>query len=187
MKGTAPRGSDATSDAEYARGLRQDAKQQAENLMIVDLLRNDLSRIAMPGSVAVPELFTIETYPSVHQMTSTVTARLRSGLDPIDVLAAMFPCGSITGAPKIRAMEIIHQVEERARGPYTGAIGAIEPSGRAAFNVAIRTVCVNNGNSWGTIGLGSGVVADSRAESEWRECLDKARFLSMKDFGRDQR
>lgn len=152
--------------------------------MIVDLLRNDLSRIAMTGSVAVPELFTVESYPTVHQMTSTVTARLRSGLDAVDALMALFPCGSITGAPKIRAMEIIREIELQPRGPYTGAIGHFDPNGNAAFNVAIRTICVKHGDMQGVIGLGSGVVADSTAESEWWECLDKGRFLSSRQMRR---
>lgn len=178
MKGTALRDDDPERDAANALALRQDPKQRAENLMIVDLLRNDLSRIAVAGSVKVPALFTLESYPTVHQMTSTVTARLSPGLDAVDVLMALFPCGSITGAPKIRAMEILHDIESAARGPYTGSIGAIDAAGNAAFNVAIRTICVKNGRSRGTIGLGSGLVADSRADSEWRECLDKARFLA---------
>ena len=178
MKGTALRDADRERDAALADALRADPKQRAENLMIVDLLRNDLSRIAETGSVSVPKLFTIESYPTVHQMTSTVTARLREGLDAVDVLRALFPCGSITGAPKIRAMEILHGLETYyARGPYTGTIGAIDAGGNAAFNVAIRTVCVEKGMTHGVIGLGSGLVADSRAESEWNECLDKARFL----------
>lgn len=178
MKGTALRDEDPERDAANAFALRQDPKQRAENLMIVDLLRNDLSRIAVAGSVEVPALFTVESYPTVHQMTSTVNARLLPGLDAVDALMALFPCGSITGAPKIRAMEILHDIEAAARGPYTGSIGAIDSAGNAAFNVAIRTICVKNGHSRGTIGLGSGLVADSRADSEWRECLDKARFLA---------
>lgn len=177
MKGTALRDADPARDRANAAALRADPKQRAENLMIVDLLRNDLSRIATAGSVKVPELFTIESYPTVHQMTSAVTGWLRPGLDAVDALIALFPCGSITGAPKIRAMEIIHAVEQSARGPYTGAIGAIDTTGDATFNVAIRTICVKKGMKQGMIGLGSGLVADSEAESEWQECLDKARFL----------
>ncbi len=146
--------------------------------MIVDLLRNDLSRIAVPGSVAVPDLFTVESYPTVHQMVSGVTARLAPGRDAIDALAALFPCGSITGAPKIRAMEIIHAQECRARGPYTGTVGFVDAGGDACFNVAIRTICVKEGAENGVIGLGSGLVADSTVVSEWNECLDKGRFLS---------
>tara|TARA_R110000787_G_scaffold148932_1_gene262899 strand:- start:692 stop:1882 length:1191 start_codon:yes stop_codon:yes gene_type:complete len=184
MKGTALRDADPARDAAHAEALRNDPKQRAENLMIVDLLRNDLSRIAVPGSVAVPDLFTIESYPTVHQMTSRVTARLRPGLDAVDAFAALFPCGSITGAPKIRAMEIIHTVETYARGPYTGAVGAFDSNGNAAFNVAIRTICVKDGAKQGVIGLGSGLVADSMAASEWNECLDKGRFLGAGTAGR---
>jgi len=178
MKGTALRDPDPARDAANARALADDPKQRAENLMIVDLLRNDLSRIAAPGSVEVPDLFTVESYPTVHQMVSGVTARLAPGRDAIDALAALFPCGSITGAPKIRAMEIIHETERRARGPYTGTIGFIDASGDASFNVAIRTICVKDGEEEGVIGLGSGLVADSMVTSEWNECLDKGRFLS---------
>ncbi|MEO8724227.1 MAG: aminodeoxychorismate synthase component I [Sphingobium sp.] len=177
MKGTALRSEDALRDAASAVTLQTDPKQRAENLMIVDLLRNDLSRVAQPGSVQVPHLFAVESYPTVHQMTSTVTARLRTGVSAVDVLRALFPCGSITGAPKLRAMEVIHDIEQRHRGPYTGSIGALGADGSAEFNVAIRTVCVKYGDRIGTIGLGSGVVADSDAQSEWDECLDKGRFL----------
>ncbi len=178
MKGTALRDADPARDVANADALREDAKQRAENLMIVDLLRNDMSRVARAGSVEVPDLFTIESYPTVHQMTSTVEARLREGLDAVDVLRALFPCGSITGAPKIRAMEIIHALEPHARGPYTGSIGLIDRAGNAAFNVAIRTICVKDGARQGTIGLGSGLVFDSTAANEWNECLDKGRFLA---------
>ena len=177
MKGTAPRHKERAADAAAMAALRADPKQRAENLMIVDLLRNDLSRVAAPGSVAVPKLFEVETYPTVHQMTSTVTARLRSGLGPVDVLRAIFPCGSITGAPKVRAMEIIHQVEARERGAYTGSLGCISPDGNASFNVAIRTISVDEGSSTGRFGLGSGIVADSVLQAEWDECLEKGKFL----------
>lgn len=178
MKGTAPRDADPARDAAHARALAADPKQRAENLMIVDLLRNDLSRIALPGSVRVPELFTVESYPTVHQMTSTVIAQIDPAHDAVEALAALFPCGSITGAPKIRAMEIIHEQERHARGPYTGSIGYIDPGGDACFNVAIRTICVKDGEEEGAIGLGSGLVADSTATSEWNECLHKGRFVS---------
>ncbi len=178
MKGTATRGADRQEDADRARWLEADAKQRAENLMIVDLLRNDLSRVSQAGSVAVPDLFKVETYPTVHQLVSTVRARLLPGLSPVDVLRILFPCGSITGAPKVRAMEIIDAVEPHARGVYTGAMGWIDPEGDAAFNVAIRTLCVEEGKAMGRLGLGSGIVADSEAASEWAECLAKGRFLS---------
>lgn len=178
MKGTATRGGGAEADAAAAGALAQDPKQRAENLMIVDLLRNDLSRVSMAGSVIVPELFHVETYPTVHQMVSTVRARILPGLSPVDVLRVLFPCGSITGAPKVRAMEIVDAVEPFARGPYTGAMGWIDPEGDAAFNVAIRTICVEEGAGTGRLGLGSGIVADSDGAAEWAECLAKARFLS---------
>lgn len=178
MKGTAARGQTPASDAAAIETLGHDPKQRAENLMIVDLLRNDLSRVAVPGSVAVPHLFAVETYPTIHTMTSTVTAQLPAGRNAVDVLAAIFPCGSITGAPKIRAMEIIDEIEDDPRGPYTGSIGRIDPDGNAAFNVAIRTLHLHDGNLRGTIGLGGGIVADSRVGEEWDECLTKGRFVA---------
>ncbi|HTI31628.1 MAG TPA: aminodeoxychorismate synthase component I [Sphingomonas sp.] len=169
MKGTA-----RTSAA--AAELAHDAKQRAENLMIVDLLRNDLSRVAVAGSVQVPRLFEIESYPTVHQMTSTVTAQLADGRDAVDVIAATFPCGSITGAPKIRAMEVIAEVEADARGAYCGSIGRIDAGGAgAAFNVAIRTLHLRDGRA--SVGLGSGIVADSHAGDEWAECMTKGAFI----------
>ncbi len=173
MKGTAPAGSDPAV-------LREDPKQRAENLMIVDLLRNDLSRMARPGTVKVPEMFAVETYPTVLQMTSTVTAELEEGLGPVDLLGAIHPCGSVTGAPKIRAMEIIHALENGQRGVYTGAIGRLAPDGEAAFNVAIRTLVIRSGETRARLGLGSGIVADSRAGPEWRECLAKGAFLATR-------
>jgi aminodeoxychorismate synthase component I len=178
MKGTATRAIDPQDDAAQARWLESDAKQRAENLMIVDLLRNDLSRVSRAGSVTVPDLFKVETYPTVHQLVSTVRARVLPGLSPVDVLRVLFPCGSITGAPKVRAMEIIDAVEPHARGVYTGTMGWIDPEGDAAFNVAIRTICVEEGAGIGRLGLGSGIVADSDCASEWAECLAKGRFLS---------
>jgi para-aminobenzoate synthetase/4-amino-4-deoxychorismate lyase len=176
MKGTAPRAAGTADDSAAARALAADPKNRAENLMITDLIRNDLSRVAVPGSVRVPDLFAIETYPSIHQMTSTVTARLRPGLDALAVVRALHPCGSITGAPKIRAMEIIAELEPNARGLYTGSLGWIGPGARAAaFSVAIRTLEVADGRA--TLGLGSGIVADSEPGAEWAESLSKARFL----------
>lgn len=171
MKGTAPAGSDPQE-------LRSDPKQRAENLMIVDLLRNDLSRVARAGSVKVPELFTVERYPTLLQMTSTVTAELEQGLGAIDLLEAIYPCGSITGAPKIRAMEIISGLETEPRGLYCGAIGTIAADGDARFNVAIRTLTLKEGESSARLGLGSGIVADSAAGDEWLECLAKGRFVA---------
>lgn len=178
MKGTARRSADPARDAAIARELEQDVKQRAENLMIVDLLRNDLSRVSRAGSVTVPDLFHVETYPTVHQMVSTVRARLLPGLSPVDILRVLFPCGSVTGAPKIRAMEIIDAVEAFPRDIYTGTMGWIDPNGDAAFNVAIRTIWVEEGKEEGRLGLGSAVVADSDAASEWAECLAKGRFLT---------
>ena len=178
MKGTAVRDADPAQDAANAEALRTDPKQRAENLMIVDLLRNDLSRVALPGTVAVPQLFHVEHYPTVHQMVSEITAKLDPQRDAIDALAALFPCGSITGAPKLRAMAIIAETEDAPRGPYTGAIGRLDASGDAMFNVAIRTLTLAGGDSIAVLGLGSGVVADSDPEQEWQECLAKGAFVT---------
>jgi para-aminobenzoate synthetase/4-amino-4-deoxychorismate lyase len=176
MKGTARRGDDAASDRAAAQALQGDPKERAENVMIVDLLRNDLSRIAKRGSVQVPALFTVETYPTLHTLTSTVRAEIREEHDVVDVLSALFPCGSITGAPKIRAMEIIDELESDTRGPYTGSIGWIAPNGEAEFNVAIRTLALRADGA--EIGLGSAVVHDSTAAGEWEECRTKGAFLT---------
>ena len=181
MKGTAARHPDPDMDKAVAAEMRADPKQRAENLMIVDLLRNDLSRVAKPGSVEVPELFTVETYPTVHTMTSTVTAQLADGVDVADVIGAIFPCGSITGAPKIRAMEIIDAIETEPRGIYCGSIGRIDASGDAAFNVAIRTFHLNVAAKTVSVGLGSGVVADSVGPAEWAECLAKGEFARVEE------
>ena len=174
MKGTARRAPTAEADRRVAEALAADPKNRAENLMIVDLLRNDMSRIA--SEVAVKAPFAVESYPTIHQMTSAVTGRLQEGRDAIDVIAALFPCGSVTGVPKIRAMEVIAEIEPGARGLYTGSIGVIEPNGDAAFNVAIRTVTLAGGQA--RIGLGSAIVADSAAPAEWDECLAKGAFLT---------
>lgn len=179
MKGTSERGHDPAEDAALAAALAADPKQRAENLMIVDLIRNDLSRVAVPGSVVTPVLFEVEHYPSVHQMVSSVEADLAPGRDTIDLLKALYPCGSVTGAPKVRAMEVITEVEPDTRGPYTGAIGMFGPEGVAAFNVAIRTLVLEGGRREASIGLGSAVVADSTASGEWQECLAKGAFLTM--------
>ena len=179
MKGTAPRGRTPREDARLKTWLAMDEKQRAENLMIVDLLRNDLGRVAKIGSVEVTDLFTVETYRSVHQMTSGISAELRSDMGLKDMLRALFPCGSVTGAPKVRAMEIIHELAPAPRGVYTGAIGHITPSGDAQFNVAIRTVVLDADG--GEMGIGSGIVADSKADSEFEECLLKAQFLTRPD------
>jgi para-aminobenzoate synthetase / 4-amino-4-deoxychorismate lyase len=179
MKGTSARGRTPREDARLKTWLAVDEKQRAENLMIVDLLRNDLGRVARIGSVEVTDLFTVETYRSVHQMTSGITAELRSDMGLKDMLRALFPCGSVTGAPKVRAMEIIRELEAAPRGVYTGAIGHIAPAGDAQFNVAIRTV-VLSGNR-GEMGIGSGIVSDSKVDSEFDECLLKAHFLTKLD------
>jgi para-aminobenzoate synthetase / 4-amino-4-deoxychorismate lyase len=183
MKGTARRMADPVEDAKAADALRTDPKQRAENLMIVDLLRNDISRVCVPGSVQVPELFRIETYPTVHQMTSAVTGELQAGQNAVDVIAALFPCGSITGAPKIRAMEIVAEVEHGPRGMYCGSIGRIDANGDAAFNVAIRSFHLNTDQKQVSLGLGSGIVADSVLASEWTECLTKGEFAAMGGSG----
>ena len=177
MKGTSVRGGDPGEDAMFKARLAADPKQRAENLMIVDLLRNDVSRVAVPGSVEVPHLFAVESYPTVHQMISTITARLAPGETVSSLLRAIYPCGSITGAPKIRAMEVINLVEAEPRGIYTGSIGRIDSQGDAAFNVAIRTLHIPSGATRATLGLGGGIVADSRSGEEWAECLAKGRFV----------
>ena len=175
MKGTAPRGADAGEDEHLRASLASSEKERAENLMIVDLIRNDLGRVSALGSVNVEELFAVETYPTVHQMVSTIRATLQSGIAPNDLVRALFPCGSVTGAPKLRAMEIIRELEPAPRGVYWGAIGSFSPDGSAAFNVAIRTLTIQ-GNE-GTLGIGGGIVADSVEASEYDECLLKARFF----------
>ncbi|MGN6278286.1 MAG: aminodeoxychorismate synthase component I [Sphingomonas sp.] len=177
MKGTATRGDTPDADRDAIRRLGDDAKQRAENLMIVDLLRNDLSHVATPGSVDAPALFRVETYPTVHQMVSDVTAALAPGRDAIDVVTSLFPCGSITGAPKIRASEVVAEIEQAPRGIYTGAIGRIDATGDAIFNVAIRTLAIREPGV-ARIGLGSGIVADSRGNEEWAECLAKGAFVT---------
>ncbi len=180
MKGTAPRGRTPREDARLRTWLAMDEKQRAENLMIVDLLRNDLGRVAKIGSVEVTDLFTVETYRTVHQMTSGITAELRGDMGVKDMLHALFPCGSVTGAPKVRAMEIIRELEGEARGVYTGAIGHIAPNGDCQFNVAIRTIVLSGGR--GEMGIGSGIVANSKVDAEFEECLLKARFLTDTDI-----
>lgn len=175
MKGTAPRGSDALSDNAARRALADSAKDRAENLMIVDLLRNDLGHVAQIGSVGVENLFAVETYPTLHTMTSTVTAKARPHTSVAAIVAALFPCGSVTGAPKIRAMEVIRELETSPRGIYCGAIGYFSPDGSARFNVAIRTLTLRGAS--GELGIGGGIVQDSRADGEYAECLLKARYF----------
>lgn len=178
MKGTMPRCSDAAADQAQRSKLAADPKNRAENLMIVDLLRNDLSRVCEPGSVRVPRIFEVETYPTLHQMTSTVEGQLRADLSAVDVIEALFPCGSITGAPKIRAMELIAALENGRRGLYTGSIGWISPQSAAEFNVAIRTLLVDPNGAM-RLNLGSALVADSDPHEEWRECLLKGKFVAL--------
>ena len=193
MKGTRPRGRDAAEDAALAAELAGSVKDRAENLMIVDLIRNDLSRVADAGSVKVERPFAVESYPTVHTMTTTVRARLQPGKGPVDMIRALFPCGSITGAPKIRAMELINEVERDARGPYCGAIGRIDApradgSSDAAFNVAIRTLRLTpgeNGRGRAVLGVGGAIVADSEFLPEWREALIKGGFVRLHANGAD--
>jgi para-aminobenzoate synthetase/4-amino-4-deoxychorismate lyase len=175
MKGTAPRGTGELADARAKAALAASPKDRAENLMIVDLVRNDVGRLALIGSVAVRDLFAVETYPTLHTMVSTVTAQLRPGTRAEAIVRALFPCGSITGAPKIRAMEIIRDLEQSPRGLYCGAIGTFAPDGSAAFNVAIRTITLEG--SRGTLGIGGAVVQDSTSDGEYAECLLKACYF----------
>lgn len=177
MKGTAPRAANPERDAERRHWLCHDEKSKAENLMIVDLLRNDLSRVAEIGTVNVTDLFSVETYPTLHQMTSGIEAKLCAGTSFSDLLSALFPCGSVTGAPKVKAMEIINTLEDGARGVYTGAVGYISAIDGAHFNVAIRTLSLDNDGN-GEMGIGSGIVYDSDAQSEWNECHLKAQFVT---------
>jgi len=179
MKGTARRGDTREEDRAIAAALANDPKQRAENLMIVDLMRNDLSRVAVPGSVAVPALFTVESYPTVHQLVSSITATIAPERDAIDTIEALFPCGSITGAPKIRAIEALRAIEAGPRGVYTGAIGRIDAGGDAQFNVAIRTLHVATDGETAVIGVGGGIVADSQVDAEWDEAIAKAAFLTQ--------
>lgn len=186
MKGTRPRSDDPVEDRALAEGLAASTKDRAENLMIVDLMRNDLSRVAEPGSVRVDAPFAIESYPTVHQMVSTVRATLAGGKCAADLVRAIFPCGSITGAPKIRAMELIAEAERDARGPYCGAIGRIGPEGDAAFNVAIRTLRltpIENAQGTAVLGVGSAIVADSEPLTEWREAVLKGGFARRSSPG----
>jgi para-aminobenzoate synthetase/4-amino-4-deoxychorismate lyase len=175
MKGTIQRGRTLEEDRVLRDELAADPKNRAENLMIVDLLRNDLSVCCRPGSVKVPELYATESYDTVTQMTSTVEGRLRSGQGLSDVLRALFPCGSVTGAPKRRAMRLIRELESTPRGVYCGAIGMAGPA-TAVFNVAIRTAVIDGED--GTMGVGSGVVWDSDPQSEYEECALKTQFLT---------
>ncbi|MGH7492627.1 MAG: aminodeoxychorismate synthase component I [bacterium] len=180
MKGTAPRGCTPEEDELQRRVLLHSEKNRAENLMIVDLLRNDVGRVAETGSVQVSRFFDLEGFETVWQATSTITAKLRPHTTVLDLMRSMFPCGSVTGAPKIHTMQIIRTLEKEPRGVYTGCIGFFAPHLRhAVFNVAIRTVVLDHATGMGEMGVGSGVVWDSDSEAEYRECLLKARFLSL--------
>ncbi len=176
MKGTMPRGHGLQEDQSLARFLTADSKNRSENVMIVDLLRNDLGRLCEPGSVRTTAMFEVETFTTLHQMTSTVEGTLRRHTSLQELFKALFPCGSVTGAPKIRTMEIINELEVGERGTYTGALGFIAPDGEALFNVPIRTIVLGNGR--GEMGIGAGITHGSKPQDEWRETLLKGKFLS---------
>jgi para-aminobenzoate synthetase/4-amino-4-deoxychorismate lyase len=180
MKGTIRRGRWTAEDEELAARLRNSTKDKAENIMIVDLLRNDLGKVSVPGSVHVSSLFAAERYETVWQMTSTVESTLRPGTSFVELMSALFPCGSVTGAPKIRTMQIIRELERFPRGVYTGAIGFLKPGGDCIFNVAIRTVVIDKETGVATCGVGGGVTIDSTAAGEYEECLVKSRFLATR-------
>jgi para-aminobenzoate synthetase/4-amino-4-deoxychorismate lyase len=176
MKGTAPRGRTTSEDADRAAALATSSKDRAENLMIVDMIRNDLGRVARPGTVRPEALFTVERYPTVLQMTSTVTAE--TGVPVEELFAALFPCASITGAPKIRTTALLRELEPEPRGVYTGAVGYLAPGRRACWGVAIRTAVVDLAAGNAEYGVGGGIVADSTADAEWEETRIKARVLA---------
>jgi para-aminobenzoate synthetase / 4-amino-4-deoxychorismate lyase len=178
MKGTSARGYNGQSDRALAQWLHNSVKNRAENVMIVDMIRNDLAKIAELNSVTVPSLFDVEQYPTLWQMTSTVTAKTKASLT--EIIAALFPCASITGAPKPRTMEIIRSLEKTPRNIYTGTIGLITPNQQAQFNVAIRTVLIDKQANRAEYGVGGGIVWDSASTSEYEECQIKARVLLNK-------
>jgi len=178
MKGTLARGRWLEEDCERVEQLRGSPKDRAENVMIVDLLRSDLGKVAETGSVKVTELFAVECLSRVLQMTSTVTAVQRPDVTLVDILRALFPCGSVTGAPKCRSMAIIKELEHRRRGVYTGAIGFMGPNGDAVFNVPIRTLAVDVRDGAATFGVGGGITWDSTTDGEYEECCLKAEFLT---------
>jgi para-aminobenzoate synthetase / 4-amino-4-deoxychorismate lyase len=180
MKGTIKRGRWAAEDNQLAKRLMESAKDRAENVMIVDLLRNDLGKVSLPGTVKVAKLFELERYPTLWQMTSTVEGTLRQGVGLTQLMTALFPCGSITGAPKIGTMEIIRELEQYPRNVYTGTIGLIRPGGDCVFNVAIRTLILDSATSEVTFGVGAGITFDSNAESEYEESLLKSAFLESR-------
>jgi para-aminobenzoate synthetase component 1 len=176
MKGTAPRSNDPLEDQRLGQRLQASEKDRAENLMIVDLLRNDLGRIALPGSVVAEPLFSLEAYPSVWTMTSTIQATIAPETSLEQILRALFPCGSITGAPKVAAMKRIQQTEAQPRGLYCGSVGWLAPNGDFSLNVAIRTLLLKQDGS-GLYHVGGGIVHDSVAALEWDECHWKARIV----------
>lgn len=178
MKGTSKRGRWAGEDEEMAHSLATSTKDRAENVMIVDLIRNDLGKVAVPGQVRVSRLYDVEQYPTLWQMTSTVEAVLRPGIRLVDLLTALFPCGSVTGAPKVSTMRIISELEPFPRQIYTGTIGIIRPGGDCIFNVAIRTLLIDSTSERVTFGVGGGVTIDSTADREYDECVLKASFLT---------
>lgn len=184
MKGTAARGAYTVTDNHQRAALQQSEKERAENVMIVDLMRNDLSRLAQMGSVTVDALCEVEKYPTVWQLTSTVRARGKPDLTWVDCLATLFPSGSITGAPKISTMELIRDLEQSPRGAYCGSLGYVTPEGDAVFNVAIRTVVVDRSTGRAYFGAGGGITWDSDADAEYREVWAKAAFLDTvrRDF-----
>ena len=173
IKGTTPRGATPEDDEEQRRLLAQDPKYRAENLMIVDLLRNDLAQVCEVGSVVVPELMAVESYTSVHQLVSTVRGRLRADVSTVAALRALFPAGSMTGAPKLRTMEVIGEVESSPRGPYAGAFGWVSADGRADLGVVIRTLTTDGGGTY-RLGTGGGITVQSDVADEWAETRLKA-------------
>ena len=175
IKGTRPRDPDPGEDARLAAELAADEKERAENLMIVDLMRNDLARVCPPGAVAVTELFAVESHPQVHQLVSTIEGRMREGADAIDAIAACFPAGSMTGTPKRRAIELLDELEGADRGPYAGAFGRLGPDGSAELDMTIRTIVVDDRGA--SIGAGGGITALSDPVAELAEVELKARAL----------
>jgi len=180
MKGTAKRGRWPAEDQQQAVWLKNSTKNRAENIMIVDLVRNDLGKVSELGTVKVSSFFDLERFPTLWQLTSTVESKLRRNTSLWDLFSALFPCGSITGAPKIRTMGIIEELETTPRGPYTGAIGFLKPGGDCIFNVAIRTVVLDSLSGEAKFSVGGGVTIDSTSDVEYEECLLKAEFLNRK-------
>jgi para-aminobenzoate synthetase component 1 len=177
IKGTAARGEDDKEDKAFAKALSQDPKERSENVMIVDLVRNDLSRIAQKGSVQVEELCKVYPFKQVHQMISTVVCKKGVGISPVDVVRATYPMGSMTGAPKVRAMQIIEQLEESKRGLYSGSVGYFTPEGDFDFNVIIRSILYNAQEEYISYSVGGAITAKSDPDLEYAECLLKAKAM----------